>query len=227
MRKGQTHLRLLVEQAPISMAIFHRTMDDIATSRRWVHGYGRGNRDLVGRNHDEVHPDLPEEWIPVHREALAGASLKNDEDLWVQADGTRQWLRWAVHPWTDAVRPLRILVADDDRDVVESLDLLLELTGDRVEKAYDGLQEVDIAERCLPDLVLHDIGMPNLDGNDACRRIREQPRRRDMPVAALTGWGQEDDRRRSQGAGFNGHLAKPVDRSDLLRLLAEQHANRS
>jgi CheY-like chemotaxis protein len=124
------------------------------------------------------------------------------------------------------VRPLRILVADDNRDVVESLALLLELTGYRVEKAYDGLQAVEMAERCRPDLALLDIGMPNLHGYEACRRIREHPWGRDMLLVALTGWGQEEDRRRSERAGFNSHLVKPVDRSDLLRLMAERQATR-
>lgn len=128
------------------------------------------------------------------------------------------------HESLGSVRPQRILIADDNRDVVESLALLLELTGYRVEKAYDGLQAVETAERCRPDLVLLDIGMPNLDGYEACRRIRQQPWGRDMLLVALTGWGQEDDRRRSERAGFNSHLVKPVERSDLLRLLAEWQA---
>jgi len=117
--------------------------------------------------------------------------------------------------------PLRILVADDNRDVVESLAVLLELTGYRVERAYDGLQAVEAVERYRPDVVLLDIGMPNLNGYEACRRIREQPWGRDLRIVALTGWGQEKDRERSKAAGFSSHLVKPVDRSDLLRLLAE------
>lgn len=118
--------------------------------------------------------------------------------------------------------PLRVLVADDNRDVVDSLAMLLELTGYEVERAYDGLQAVEAAERCRPDLVLLDIGMPNLDGYEVCRRIRQQPWGRDLLVVALTGWGQEDDRLRSKAAGFDNHLVKPVDRSELLRLLAER-----
>ncbi len=124
----------------------------------------------------------------------------------------------------DPATPLRILVADDNRDVVESLALLLELTGYRVDRAYDGLEAAEAAERYRPDLVLLDIGMPKLDGYEACRRIREQPWGRGMLIVALTGWGQEDDRRRSQGAGFDRHLVKPVARSDLLRLVAERQA---
>jgi CheY-like chemotaxis protein len=130
------------------------------------------------------------------------------------------------HEAADPTTPLRILIADDNRDVVDSLALLLELTGYSVERAYDGLQAVEAAERYRPDLVLLDIGMPKLDGYEACRRIREQPWGRAIRIVALTGWGQEDDRRRSQGAGFDRHLVKPVARPDLLRLLAEWEGNR-
>lgn len=130
------------------------------------------------------------------------------------------------HESADPTTPLRILIADDNRDVVESLALLLELTGYGVERAYDGLEAVEAAERYRPDLVLLDIGMPKLDGCEACRRMREQPWGRAMRIVALTGWGQEDDRRRSQGAGFDRHLVKPVARSDLLRLLAEWRGDR-
>lgn len=128
---------------------------------------------------------------------------------------------------TEPTAPLRILIADDNRDAVESLALLLELTGYNVERAYDGLEAVAVAEHYRPDLVLLDIGMPKLDGYEACRRIREQPWGHDMLIVALTGWGQEDDRRRSQGAGFDHHLLKPVARSDLLRLLALWQAERA
>jgi PAS domain S-box-containing protein len=99
--QSQAQLRLLVEQAPISIALLDRNMNYLAASRRWVAEYGRGHRDLTGHNHYALHPDLPETWKQIHRQALAGAILKNDEDLWIQEDGSRHWLRWAVHPWSD------------------------------------------------------------------------------------------------------------------------------
>jgi PAS domain S-box-containing protein len=105
LRQSQAQLRTLVEQAPVCIAMFDRRMDSIAASRRRVADYGRGRGDLVGRNHYEIHPDIQAEWKRVHREALAGAFLKNDRDLWTQADGSRHWLRWAVHPWTDQGEP--------------------------------------------------------------------------------------------------------------------------
>jgi PAS domain S-box-containing protein len=126
----------------------------------------------------------------------------------------------------EAVRTptLRILVADDNRDVAESLALLLRASGHEVETAQDGAQAVESAGRYRPDAVLLDIGMPRLDGYAACRRMREQPWGRDMIIVALTGWGQEEDRRRAADAGFNAHLVKPVDPAALLRLLTEATA---
>jgi CheY-like chemotaxis protein len=115
----------------------------------------------------------------------------------------------------------RILIVDDNRDIVESLALLLRLTGNEVQTACDGLEAVEAAERYRPEVVLLDIRMPKLDGYTACRRIRETPWGKDMVIIALTGWGHEDDRRKSKAAGFNNHLVKPVKSSALLQLLAE------
>lgn len=117
----------------------------------------------------------------------------------------------------------RILAVDDNRDSVESLATVLRLTGNEVETAHDGLEAVKAAERYRPDIILLDIGMPKLDGYGACRRIREQPWGRDIMIIAITGWGQDEDRRKSKEAGFNRHLVKPVELSMLLNLLAEPH----
>ena len=97
--QSQRELYQFVEHAPISMAMFDHDMNYLAYSKRWLEDFGRGHADLLGRNHYEVHPDLPEEWKLVHRRCLAGETLKNDEDYWRQADGTEIWLRWAILPW--------------------------------------------------------------------------------------------------------------------------------
>ena len=99
----QSHKQLLsfIEQAPLSIAMFDREMNYLAASRRWVAEYGRGYKDLIGRNHYEVHSDVPDYWKDAHQRGLAGESLKNDDDVWVQTDGTKYWLRWAITPWTD------------------------------------------------------------------------------------------------------------------------------
>ena len=97
--------------------------------------------------------------------------------------------------------------------------MLLKLTGKEVETAHDGLGAVEAAERFRPDVVLLDIGLPKLNGYDACRRIREQPWSKNIVLVAATGWGQEDDRRQAIEAGFNHHLVKPVDFATLTKLL--------
>ncbi|MBS4096889.1 MAG: PAS domain S-box protein [Sulfuricella sp.] len=101
-RASQEQLRLFIEQAPLSIAMLNPDMNYLATSRRWIDEFGRGQTDLVGRNYYDVHPDLSAEWQQIHRRALAGEACNNDEDKWVRADGSEHWLRWAVHPWTTA-----------------------------------------------------------------------------------------------------------------------------
>ena len=98
--------------------------------------------------------------------------------------------------------------------------MLLRLMGNEVRTAHDGLEAVEVAETFRPDVVLLDIGLPELNGYEVARRIREQPWGRDVVLVALTGWGQEEDRRRSQEAGFDHHLVKPVDLAALEKLLA-------
>ena len=98
---SRRQLSALIEQAPISIAMFDRNLNYLATSRRWLADYGCGFTELIGLNHYEVNPDISEDWKRVHREALAGVASKNDMDMWLKADGSRQWLRWAVHPWLD------------------------------------------------------------------------------------------------------------------------------
>src|SRR6185503_14759202 len=113
----------------------------------------------------------------------------------------------------------RVLVVDDNRDSADSLAMLLELTGNKTYMAHDGVEAVQAIEKHRPEVVLLDIGLPELDGHEVCRRVRERPWGKDIVMIALTGWGQEDDRRKSEQAGFNGHLVKPVDYDKLLELL--------
>lgn len=117
--------------------------------------------------------------------------------------------------------PRRVLVADDNADAAESLAMLLTLMGNEVRTAADGLEAVRVAEEFRPDVAVLDIGMPRLDGNGAARRIRAEPWGRDISLIALTGWGQEEDRRRTAEAGFDLHLTKPIDPAALDRLLAQ------
>ena len=113
----------------------------------------------------------------------------------------------------------RILVVDDNSDSAMSLGMMLKLMGNDTQTAHDGLAAVATAEQFRPDLILLDIGLPKLNGYDACRRIRELPWSKGIVIVALTGWGQEEDRRRSQEAGFDHHLVKPVEVDALEKLL--------
>ncbi|RYZ06541.1 MAG: hybrid sensor histidine kinase/response regulator [Myxococcales bacterium] len=115
----------------------------------------------------------------------------------------------------------RILVADDNRDAVELLATMLRLSGNDVHTASDGEEAVTLAEQLRPDVVLMDVGMPRLNGLDATRRIREQDWGKRLVVIALTGWGQEADRRLSREAGCDDHLVKPVDFAELSRVVSE------
>ena len=119
------------------------------------------------------------------------------------------------------VRSRRILAVDDNQDAVDILARTLKLKGHEVQTAYDGIAAVDVAARFKPEVVLLDIGLPRLSGYDVARRIRSLPEGKSTILIAITGWGQEEDRRQSQQSGFDMHLVKPVDPIALLKLLAE------
>jgi PAS domain S-box-containing protein len=114
---------------------------------------------------------------------------------------------------------MRILIVDDNRDGADSLAMMLKFTGNDTRTAYDGEYAVSVAAQFRPDVILMDIGMPRLNGNEACRRIRELPWERQPIIIAQTGWGQEGDRQRTQDAGFDFHLVKPVEVAALMKLL--------
>jgi PAS domain S-box-containing protein len=105
---------------------------------------------------------------------------------------------------------LRILVVDDSRDAADTCATLLELSGHHVEKAYGGFRALEIAAEFRPQVVLLDIGLPDIDGYTLARSIRSEPWGAEMLLIAVTGWGHEEDRRRALDAGFDRHLTKPV-----------------
>jgi signal transduction histidine kinase/ActR/RegA family two-component response regulator len=115
--------------------------------------------------------------------------------------------------------PLRILVVDDNQDSAASLGMLLRLLGADTHVVYSGADALRVVATYQPDAVLVDIGMPDMDGHEVARRLRESPKGRNMMLIALTGWGQEQDRLRSQLAGFDHHLIKPADVGALEALL--------
>jgi PAS domain S-box-containing protein len=114
----------------------------------------------------------------------------------------------------------RVLVVDDNVDAADSLGMLLRLEGQEVRVAHDGPSALQVAPEFRPEVVFLDIGMPGMDGYEVCRRLRQGPCPKGVLMVALTGWGHEEDRRRSVEAGFDFHLVKPVEPSALHKLLA-------
>jgi PAS domain S-box-containing protein len=124
---------------------------------------------------------------------------------------------YTEHPVRDR---RKVLVTDDNEDAATALAMLLTAMGNEVQIAHDGQEALNIAEQFQPDLILMDVGMPRLDGLEATRRLRETDWGRRAAIVALTGWGQEADKRRSHEAGADDHLVKPVDPQALERVLA-------
>jgi CheY-like chemotaxis protein len=116
----------------------------------------------------------------------------------------------------------RLLVVDDNHDAADSLGAMLRLSGHAVQVAYDGASAMALAETARPDVIVLDLGMPQTSGYDVARWIRRQPWGSGVRLIALTGWGQNEDRRRTREAGFDLHLTKPVDPDQLVAVLAEQ-----
>ena len=120
----------------------------------------------------------------------------------------------------------RVLIVDDNRDAAESLGELLTVSGHTSRTAHDGIRAVELAEAFRPEILLLDIGLPGMDGYECCRTIRKQPWGKAIWIVGTTGWGQDEDRRKSKQAGFDAHLVKPVDPEALLQLIASLPASR-
>jgi CheY-like chemotaxis protein len=119
-----------------------------------------------------------------------------------------------------AAKRCRVLVVDDNIDSVESLAMLLRMMGHEVETASDGASGLEKAAAFKPDVAILDIGLPKVNGYELARQIREQEWSKNVVLVALTGWGQEQHRRRSEESGFNHHLTKPVEFDVLQEILA-------
>jgi len=122
----------------------------------------------------------------------------------------------------------RILVADDNADAAEALALQLRLEGHEVRIALNGIQALAATKAFVPEVVLMDLGMPQMDGYETAREIRRLPLGGQVALIALTGWGQQQDRRRTLEAGFDTHLVKPVAQRDLMEaIVGTLHDGRS
>ncbi len=114
----------------------------------------------------------------------------------------------------------RVLIADDNHDGAETLGMVLETLGHEIHLAYSGAEALEVAARCRPEIGILDIGMPDLSGYEVARRIRHEAWGAQITLIALTGWGQENDKRLAYAAGFDHHLTKPVDPERLTQLFA-------
>lgn len=123
-------------------------------------------------------------------------------------------------PAKPAIRPLRILIVDDNVDAAFMLSMLLKRMGHDVHATHGGEQALELIEGFKPDVVFLDIGMPDMDGFEVCRRIRRLPGFAKCHIVALTGWGQQEDIDRSRDAGFDHHLVKPTEKEAIVKVLS-------
>jgi CheY-like chemotaxis protein len=118
------------------------------------------------------------------------------------------------------VQPSRILVVEDNRDAADMFVMMLQTCGYEAQAAYSSQTALEMAVQYPPDIVLLDIGLPGMDGYEVTRHLRQHPQTKEVWVIAITGYGQEADRQRTQEAGFDYYLVKPVERGKLRALLA-------
>jgi CheY-like chemotaxis protein len=122
-----------------------------------------------------------------------------------------------------AARSLRVLIVEDNLDAAEMLQLAVSQLGHATRVAHDGATAISIATQFAPDLILLDIGLPVMNGYAVVRALRELPQFATVHIAAVTGWGQEEDRRKARDAGFDSHFTKPLSPAvveDLLKTIA-------
>jgi CheY-like chemotaxis protein len=130
----------------------------------------------------------------------------------------------ATNPGAERQPLQRVLVVDDNHDAAESLALLLRLSGHDVCTTHAGQEALSRAETYRPDVVLLDIGLPDIDGLEVCRRLRDVPELAGMRIVAVTGYDGEHDRRQTREAGFDGHLVKPFTIDSLTAMLERERS---
>jgi PAS domain S-box-containing protein len=139
----------------------------------------------------------------------AGIPLPLEEPECARTNGTE----------SESLTAARVLVVDDNVDSAESLAALFRLHGHDTRVCHDGSAAITVAEEFRPTIIVLDIGLPTLNGNEVCRALRRRPWGRDTTIVAVSGWGQDDDRRRAEQAGFDRYVVKPVDYGALQQLL--------
>ena len=140
---SQQQLRSMILEAPISIAMFDKDMRYIAASHRWVHDYGNGHTDLIGKYHYDLIPDIPESWREAHRRGQAGETIRNDDDLWVHDDGSKSWLSWAIVPWHDIQGNIGgIIISAEDITARKLGEENLRESEERFRQLADNIEEV-------------------------------------------------------------------------------------
>ena len=193
LKKSRDQLMAFIRQSPISMAMFDRDMNYLAVSDLWVEEYGRGYTELISRNHYEVHLDIPSEWKVVHQQALAGATLKKNEDLWITDDGNKHWLHWAVLPWTDHNNLIGgIIILADDITAQKNMEIeILERRLDR-QNEMEYLLKQQIADQTASSIA-HELNQPLL-AIAALMQIKAEKPNLDKIKKAIEGCDQQAHR---------------------------------
>jgi signal transduction histidine kinase/ActR/RegA family two-component response regulator len=170
---------------------------------------------------DTVMSGLAEEGLGIGLSLARELVELHEGDIEANSEGAGQFIvRLPVLGALAPARHWRVLVVDDNADAATSLAMFLRICDHEVEVATDGVEAIETAERFRPEVIFLDIGMPRLDGYGACRRIRAKSWGKEMVIVALTGWAQEEDRRKTREAGFDAHLVKPVSGAHMVELLS-------
>ena len=154
LRESEEQLRLFIEHAPAALAMFDLDMRYLSVSHRWLSDYNLGDRDLIGRSHYEVFPEIPERWKTVHRRALAGEVVKAESDRFERADGAVQWQHWEVRPWRDQKGDIAgIVIFSEDITEQKKAESSLRKSEERFRQAMeatsDGLWDWDVANNSV------------------------------------------------------------------------------
>jgi PAS domain S-box-containing protein len=194
LRESEERLRLFVEHAPASLAMFDRQMRYLSVSRRWLRDYNLGERNIIGLSHYEVFPEIPDYWKEIHRRGLAGEVIREDDDRFERADGSVQRVRWEVRPWRDAEGEVAgIVIFTEDATERKRIEEELRENQARLDLALRssemGVWHLDIAEnkRVFDDQVCRLLGIDSPKFSGAAEEFFEalHPDDRDKVRAAL------------------------------------------